>query len=161
MRERWLTGVPDAPADPATLKTYETSVEHADDVADRLRREAERVAQHARHTAEQVRLAARAHGLTAEIAGLEQDAAVAQRGWEHAWSPCGIRPLPPREMRPWLQAREVLVTLAADRRTLETRRQTLQAQVAERQHHLAGCFAALPGSGPTPAGSRPGALPPG
>jgi uncharacterized protein YhaN len=153
IRERWLTGVPDAPADPATLKTYETSVEHADDLADRLRREAERVAQHARHTAEQVRLAARAHGLTAEIAGLEQDAAAAQQGWEHAWSPCGIRPLPPREMRPWLQAREALVTLAADRRTLETRRRTLQAQVAERQHHLAGCFAALPGSDPAPAGS--------
>jgi uncharacterized protein YhaN len=143
IRERWLTVVPEVPADPATLDTYESSVEAADGVADRLRREAQRVTQHAQFSAERERQGELIRGLTEEIAGLEHRAADLQRGWEDAWSGCAIHPLPPREMRPWLQRREALLALAEERRALQTRQRTLGEQVAHRRQHLGERFAAI------------------
>ncbi len=145
IRERWLAVVPEAPADPAALDNYESSVEEADGVADRLRREAQRVTQHAQFTAERERQAELIRDLTDEIGGLEQRAAELQRGWEETWSACAIQPHPPREMRPWLQRREALLALAEERRALQTRQRTLGEQVAHRRQHLGERFAGMAG----------------
>jgi len=145
IREGWLTVVPEAPADRATLDAYEASVEVADGVSDRLRREAQRVARHAQLAAERDRYSELIRKLREEIASLEGRAAEFQRGWEGAWSGCGIRPLPPREMRPWLQRRGAVLVLAEEHRGLLTRQRTLEAQVARRRQHLEECFAAVAG----------------
>jgi uncharacterized protein YhaN len=150
IRERWLTAVPAAPADPATLDAYEGSVETADGVADRLRREAQRVTQHAQFTAQRDRQSDLIRSLKDEIGGLDARAAELQQGWDEAWSGCGIRPLPPREMRPWLQRREALLALGEERRALWTRQQTLREQVDRRRQHLGERFAAVAGE-PAPA----------
>jgi uncharacterized protein YhaN len=86
-------GLPDA---------YECLVGQADDVADRLRREADRVASHAQAMAERTRVAEREMALAAQ--GNEQAAAsqALQSEWDAIWAPVGVRPLPPREMRAWL-----------------------------------------------------------
>jgi uncharacterized protein YhaN len=145
IRGRWLDVLPGAPADPAALDAYEASVETADTLADRLRREAERVAQHAQLAAERDGNARRVQDLTAEIGDLEARQEALQQEWEAAWGGCSIRPLPPREMRPWLQRREALLALAEERRGLQTRQRTLVAQVARRRQDLEERFTEVAG----------------
>ncbi len=74
----------------------------ADQLADRLRREAERVEQMASLEAEQARARREIERTEGALGGLEQEQAAASHEWAEAWRPCGIEPRPPREMRAWL-----------------------------------------------------------
>src|SRR5205807_47273 len=85
---------------------FEISVRAADEVADRLRREADRVAQKAELEAaiatcdeELVELQRRLELKDAENARYVEE-------WTAAWAPATLAPLPPVEMRAWLEARE-------------------------------------------------------
>ena len=88
---------------------YEQAVRKADDLADRLRREANRVA--TRATLQANRLASEQQ--LAAIAGqlAEADAACRriEEEWLDCWRPARVEPLPPREMRPWLQRQQALL----------------------------------------------------
>ena len=140
---------------------FEGAVAQADEVADRLRREAQRV-----HEQAAARARLEACELRLEAAG--QDAArLAQRGeqfqqtWCGLWSPCGVTPLPPREMRQWHAAALRLRERAGQGDALAAE---LAALEATRQGHLRAVQAARDALGlavpPTPPASGAAALNP-
>jgi len=81
---------------------FETSVKKADDVSDRLRREAERVNRRAGLKAEVERLDELRESLTERQAGAEGRLKELNEKWNDLWSEVGIAPQDPRSMRGWL-----------------------------------------------------------
>ncbi|PQJ97050.1 hypothetical protein [Chromatium okenii] len=87
----------------ALAKQVELAVAEVDQIADRLRREAQRV--HDQATAQ-----ARRESCTQQLRDLAQTLALQQeqrellaQSWLALWLPCGVeQPLPPREMQSWL-----------------------------------------------------------
>jgi uncharacterized protein YhaN len=130
IRRQWLggeaVGSEALELDPgrALPEAYEFRVAHADEVADRLRREAERVQKHASLLA--ALSDARARG--EELAGKREACAGEQRqidaGWTRLWERSAIQPLPPREMRAWLdnmeRLRNRIEDLYGQRRRMDT-----------------------------------------
>lgn len=87
---------------------YEKSVGHADVVADRLRRDADRVALFAARQADLERLD-NTLGKVEGKAGEQEQAMDKLLGqWQALWQPCGIEPLSPKEMLYWQNSFEQL-----------------------------------------------------
>lgn len=82
---------------------YEASVEQADETADRLRREAARVAENAALLVQREKVKKEIAGLEIERNDAQQSLSRTTEEWRAAWAPAGIEPLPPREMRAWLE----------------------------------------------------------
>ncbi len=82
---------------------YNSLVGRSDDVADRLRREADRVAQLASHTARIERLTTQRREANEQLDRISNDRADWMKKWQNEWRPAGIAaPLSPREMQSWL-----------------------------------------------------------
>ena len=116
---------------------YEKRVRHADEIADRLRREAERVAAQA---SLMTAIEARTESLI-EL-GDQRDRAQQQlleeiQGeWRNLWMPCGIAPLPPREMRPWLNRQQHLAQEVERWRSLRRQLAGVGKEIVDHQAHL-------------------------
>jgi uncharacterized protein YhaN len=93
---------------------YERSVQHADQVADRLRREADRVALKAGLLADRQKRSQQRDQLARQFSETESALERIQQHWSHLWQPLGICPLPPQEMRVWLRKQSDLVRQARD-----------------------------------------------
>jgi uncharacterized protein YhaN len=123
VRRRWIEGeaIDDEIAaftgDSALADVYERSVAAADEVADRLRREADRVASQAELSAQRERLAADADEVGGALAALEKRERDLVERWRGVWLACDIDPFTPREMIAWLRRQQQLVADAADART--------------------------------------------
>ena len=109
---------------------YEQTVRRADDLSDRLRREANRVASRATLQAQQLSLQQQ----TVEL-GRQQVSALNQlrqidAQWRQAWQPLGIDPLPPREMQAWIQRQHGLVQQAQTIRQRTASLEQLEEQIA-------------------------------
>jgi len=83
-------------------EAYERLVGVADQTADRLYREADRVQKHAALKARGAGIERRLNELSGKEVRVEADWAESCRRWRELWTPCGIDPLPPREMYVWL-----------------------------------------------------------
>jgi uncharacterized protein YhaN len=127
VRRAWLAGETEGSDDgqsgePSDLaQAYADSVTRADEVADRLRREAERVARQAALVAQRGQSAQTLVRLAAEREKLEAEQRQQQRRWHELWQAAGIVPLSPREMRAWMERYAKLVERAA--RVRESRHQ--------------------------------------
>ncbi len=127
LRGRWeeQTGpaaeVPPVPGS-ELAERYQRAVAEADDLADRLRREADRVQRQARLVARERRLADDLAALESAAAETATENARIEQGWRGLWAPCGLEPGPPAEMRAWLarweRLRERATALAGERRRL-------------------------------------------
>ena len=118
VREAWLGGKPNAKAEADFVAAseggdlagaYEQSVRQADDVSDRLRREADRVAERAGLAASRAAAAAQREKLLAERERVESERQRALGAWAELWRPFTVAPLSPREMRSWDSRRLVVV----------------------------------------------------
>jgi uncharacterized protein YhaN len=87
---------------------YERRVADADEVADRLRREADRVRKQASLLAEQSEHKHRIEEFEKQLKNYADQRAQLNTDWQSLWSPCNITPQPPREMRAWLERFEKL-----------------------------------------------------
>ena len=105
-----LGDAPPAAGAEAAANDFEGAVRRADDVGDRLRREADRVAQLASLLAEEGKLTATAAALAGELETLAADEARHAEQWRAEWAAAAVDPLPPAEMRAWLTRHEKLVT---------------------------------------------------
>ena len=116
----------DAPAsDPAGLADdYETRRDAADAAADALRSEADRVAQAAGLRADAARLSAELEDADAALAAARERVAARAAEWAAEWPDLAGEPLPPAEMRPWL---EDLAAARAARRERNARRREAEA----------------------------------
>jgi uncharacterized protein YhaN len=120
-----------APA--ADPDAYERSVGEADDVADRLRREAGRVQEQAQLLARRAQLFQAAGDLDAEDARAAGEQERLQGDWQALWRPCGIDPLPPREMHPAWTARQERLRARAE--ALRAQRDRLAEASSARAGH--------------------------
>jgi uncharacterized protein YhaN len=151
IRSAWLNGRRDESAEQEWIATvaparsladaYDVAVTRSDQTADRLRREANRVTDYANLLAEQ-------DATRQNLAVTEQERQEAKAGlraaddaWKAVWTPAGIDPWSPREMRVWLDQWQRQVDRTKERQTqadrLALKTQQLQGAVAELRSALA------------------------
>lgn len=106
---------------------FESRIEHADELSDRLRREAERVQSHARCLA--VIATAKTHA--AELEAKEQECDASQQQlttrWQSLWQPQVAVPLAPAQMRVWLANMNRLKGQVNELNSLKQRAKSLAA----------------------------------
>ena len=119
---------------------YENHVKTADRLADRLRREADRVHKFAAVKAEQSTALEAEKTIQQKIDALNTEAAAILKKWENLWQPCGIQPLPPKEMLDWTGKFEKIRFGAMELKKIETE---IDTQKAERERLRNGLLTAL------------------
>ena len=87
---------------------FEASLVGADEVSDRLRREADRVHELASLLAKQEGGQQQGQQINEQIEATSAEKAQLDADWRALWAPCQINPLSPREMRAWLDEFEKL-----------------------------------------------------
>jgi uncharacterized protein YhaN len=125
------------------VEAYEAGVHLGDEVADRLRREADRVAIKARLVSEQKAARTRADRFQEEMADREAQLKETAEAWLKLWSPAGIAPQTPREMRAWDMG---LRTIAENYEKVQERRvkvDDLKARIERRRKALDLCLRSL------------------
>ncbi|CAB1084932.1 hypothetical protein JY97_07735 [Alkalispirochaeta odontotermitis] len=115
----------------ATLtEAYQSSLGQSDEIADRLRREAEQVAVKAKLLADQSALEKQLDQLNAE----QDRALIALKDldteWIELWQPLGITPQTPKEMQLWLQNFNTMADKATELREKQTKVNAMQAEIA-------------------------------
>ena len=88
--------------------TFENRLASADEVSDRLRREADRVHALANLQAKQEGGQQQAQKVTEQLEATSAEKAQLDSDWQELWAPCEIDPRTPREMRAWRDAFEKL-----------------------------------------------------
>jgi uncharacterized protein YhaN len=121
--------------DVAVADEFERAANRADELADRLRREAARVSERARLMAEPSRLDADRDDLRGQIDQSRTRLEAANSQWLGVWAALGITaPGTPREMLAWLHKHASLATLAQSvRETRETVHQRVEQAAGHRR----------------------------
>lgn len=140
LRLTWDRG--DAP--PVELRdSYEAEVETSDEIADRLRREADLVAKKAQCLKDCQRCERQREQLARQLEAVESRLQGSRREWQTLWQPAGIDPQPPREMHAWLRKYEALVKQAHDIGEQRERLAGLERRIADSRGELLECLRAL------------------
>ena len=116
-------------------EAFEISVYKADEIADRLRREAERVATKARLLADQTFHKKQLIHLKTEIDAKVKTKEKIIKEWEQLWQPSGIKPISPKEMRAWTQNHMAMSAKATEIREHKARVNKLKEEI---DAHLKG-----------------------
>ncbi len=116
-------------------EAFEISVYKADEIADRLRREAERVATKARLLADQTFHKKQLIHLKTEIDAKVKTKEIIMKEWEQLWQPSGIKPISPKEMRAWTQNHMAMSAKATEIREHKVRVNKLKEEI---DAHLKG-----------------------
>jgi uncharacterized protein YhaN len=113
LKERWQGGaaIPDLDA---AAGEYEPAVVGADRIADTLRQQAERVTRVATLEAQRDAADAEIARLAEERTAIATDRTAADGAWEAEWAPLQVAPMPPAEMRAWLQDAHEVRRLAVE-----------------------------------------------
>ncbi len=88
---------------------YELSVQKADELVDRLRREADRVARKAKHIADSETKKNKLEQWKNRLGEVEKELAEIRDVWEELWEETGMSPGSPKEMRAWTHDQRVIV----------------------------------------------------
>jgi hypothetical protein len=124
-------------------EAYRASVCDTDEIADRLRREADRVAVLARLLAEQADHAKRTQQLREALAEAGKRRAILSGEWVALWQPAGIAPRSPREMRAWAQEHKALAARALEIRERKSKQAELEARIEAHRRDLRACLGSL------------------
>lgn len=113
---------------------FEAAMQGADELADRLRREAGRVARHAELEARREALLQERDDYARRAEALDEAAQQQARAWQEAWAPAQVAPASPREMKAWLdqrgEARRLLEEHAARAEVLGRQRERVRREGA-------------------------------
>ena len=108
---------------------YERAVRNVDAAADALRQAADRVARNEHLLGRQQRLETERQARLDQLARQEATDVETRKAWRGLWEPAGIVPLPPAEMRSWLERySRLLERLEASR---EAKQQLVELRAAE------------------------------
>jgi uncharacterized protein YhaN len=124
-------------------EAYESSVQEADDTADRLRREADRVAQQASLNASLLKAQRALDECSEARQALDQRREEWVFTWNATWEPVGVKPLTPAEMRDWLELHREIVDLGGDVRRQKQTVGNLKERVADHRTRLGEYMKAL------------------
>ncbi len=131
-----------SPAESLT-DAYEISVRQADDMGDRLRREADRSARKATlvaHAEKEKNCLIR----VSEKEELAQNEYVRiQKEWETVWEETGIFPLSPAEMRAWMQKQTGIAAQSRDLRVLKENAEQILNMIHKCRSDLKNCLESL------------------
>ena len=108
---------------------YRRSVELADQIADRLRSDADRVATKAKIQADIEQRHSEAESLKSELEVAVADSLSAESRWKELWAPLSITPHSPLEMRDWLRKQQNLSQAAAEIRAKKTKETQLRTRI--------------------------------
>jgi uncharacterized protein YhaN len=149
VRELWQLGQADstdawayaADANAGDLaEAYEAAVRASDELADRLRREADRVASLANLESTRQASLDEIALLVAEQAHAESELNELQAQWSSLWAPLGIDCLSPREMRAWHSARQEIVQRAEAAAAQSAQCRSLDQRLAAARAELSRCL---------------------
>jgi uncharacterized protein YhaN len=134
LRQKWIEGT-DVSAEASQYESegslpdvFEHRQTDADDVSDRLRREADRVHALASLQAKQVGTQEQVRQLDDRIETTVEDRNRLNEEWQALWVPCNLDPGTPREMRAWLDVFEKLRNQVEQLRSFEQKIDELQQQ---------------------------------
>jgi len=130
---------------------YETAAHTADEISDRLRREADRVAKKARLLAERETRERHLKRLRKNLKEAEQALAGVLDAWRDLWAPKGISPRSPREMRAWVQNQRAVAEKFLSLQDRTRKATTLRAHIEQERKEMGRALAAIsePGEGAT------------
>jgi len=121
-------------------KAYEKSVAQADEVADRLRREADRVAKNANFIVQQNGIQTNLKEIEQNKEDLKKQLCNIELQWNGHWKLTGIVPLSPKEMRAWSAKQNSLLQRVEKLRELRQRYEQITAQIEEHRTELTVCL---------------------
>lgn len=136
VRTSWLEARPvDDP--PKLAESFEVGLRSADDLADRLRREADGVAAQAQRRAAHRALLARIAATSEDLDRKREARKACLEDWAAAWRPLGIEPRTPREMRDWVAIdRSSLLLQAGEIRERRAKVDRLSKRIGELRSEL-------------------------
>lgn len=115
---------------------FEQTIEQADDIADRLRREASRVATLSELQAQREACEERITRLTEHLGETKSRRQILLQEWSRVWERAGIAPLLPREMLAWTRQYSQLAQQAKNVRLLYNDIQRLKQRLVEQWDKL-------------------------
>jgi uncharacterized protein YhaN len=124
-------------------EAYEKSVGRADQVGDRLRREADRVAKQAKLISDRGKNALALKDLEEQKERIEVQLRKIQERWEALWAPAGITPLSPKAMRPWIAKQNDLVRQSEHLRQKRSAARQMDSQIENAKKELQGALERL------------------
>lgn len=139
LRSQWVDGK-DVSAEASEYQsegtlpdTFENRLSGADEVSDRLRREADRVHTLASLQAKQSGAQQQVENISEQLEIANAEKSQLDADWQAIWTPCQIAPRTPREMRTWLDAFEELCDQV---RQLNLHRQKVSELERNRTTHI-------------------------
>lgn len=138
--QEYVTGFPPA-SDLA--EAYEQGTRLADELADRLRREADRVAKKATLFANRQTHENQLERLKNQLNAAEEQLTEIEDEWSALWGKIGITPRSPREMRAWAQNQGALVKEIDTLGDREAKAATIKALIEARRVELRLCLERL------------------
>ncbi|MFA5355008.1 MAG: hypothetical protein WC291_12330, partial [Thermodesulfovibrionales bacterium] len=124
-------------------RSYAQSVVSADEIADRLRREAERVARKAACLAGLKGLEGDLKRLEEERQSLKEGQQALSEDWSRLWEGTGIAPLPPEEMKGWVARQETLALKVRKIRAARREAEGLEETILKHRKTLLTAFSGL------------------
>lgn len=122
------------------VEAYEIAVKAADQLADRLRREADSVAALANLSTEREAVDAQKVNLDEELLAAENALKRTAGEWEKLWESSGISPRSPKEMLAWLQRQQALAEKAVELRERKTTLDCIAVDVNQHSDSLEQCL---------------------
>lgn len=119
---------------------YEKKVVEADELADRLRREADRVAQQAELLSQREKYSGEIASLKDELNKVGNESSSLQKEWSDLWQDSGITPISPKEMRSWITKQNRLVQQIEKLRTDQHHIDTLKSLIDDQRTALNECL---------------------
>lgn len=119
---------------------YEHTVQRADEISDRLRREADRVAKKAKLLADQETRKIQLKRLKKHLEGAEVQLNKIREAWSKVWESAGISPRTPREMRAWVQNQGIIIEKFSKLRERISKADELKAHIELHRGELDRCF---------------------
>ncbi len=118
------------------LDALKKSIQHCDELADRLRREAQRVADRDAQEQRRAEAAAELETEQQKLASWQEKTKSLREAWDSEWQACHIAAREPAEMIGWLRTHAQLVEIAAEIRGLEVKVDQLHGQIASARSGL-------------------------
>ncbi len=132
-RLEWVRG----PLSAQLASEFQRAIARADEIADRLRAEADVVARQSALASQRQRAQQLKDDAEAQVAEVAAAQAKVQREWESLWQPAGIAAGTPKEMRGWLARRDELLRAAQQIRKQKAAADSLASVVAQQRAALA------------------------
>ena len=122
---------------------YEIVTDQADDVSDRLRREADRTAKLAQLEARASDVAQKLGEAISESERVGKEHTTLEKAWNKLWAPLGIEPRSPREMSKWAKNQEGLVSQIGALQAQTVRIASLRKAIKESREELKDALCAI------------------